>query len=109
VSLGPKLPRPTDRLRQLVRVHAAIIARRRDACGRCSHARTGGTTPATWQKARQLAEFADVDVDDFVAYVVNELHAQEEENGRMRARASEREGADVIPLRDEQGRRRPRG
>jgi hypothetical protein len=65
-------------------------------------------TPATWQKARQLAEFADVDVDDFVAYVLNELHAQEEHDGRMQARA-ERGGADVIPLHDEQRRRRPRG
>ncbi len=67
-------------------------------------------TPANLQKAQELADFVGVDVDDFVDHVVNELHAQEQREGAMRARASGawRETADVILMRGEQRRRRPR-
>jgi hypothetical protein len=61
---------------------------------------------ATFQAAQELAALAGVDVDTFVAYVVNELHADEIREGAKRARAGG--GADVIPMRDDQGRRRPR-
>jgi hypothetical protein len=68
-------------------------------------------TPATLQKAQELADFVGVDVDDFVDHVVNELYAHEQREGAMRARASEagRQTADVIPMREDQRRRRPRG
>jgi hypothetical protein len=75
------------------------------------------------QKAQELADFVGVDVDEFVAYVLNELHTQETREGRMRPRASEaeaevereavretqRDTAEVIPLREDQRRRRRRG
>jgi hypothetical protein len=60
----------------------------------------------TLRAAQELADLTGVDVDTFVAYVVNELHAQEVREGAMRARAEG--GAEVIPIRDDQGRRRPR-
>jgi hypothetical protein len=80
-------------------------------------------TPANLQKAQELADFVGVDVDEFVAYVLNELHTQETREGRMRPRASEaeaevereaeretqRDTAEVIPLREDQRRRRRRG
>jgi hypothetical protein len=64
---------------------------------------------ATFQAAQELAQLAGVDVDTFVAYVVNELHEQEVREGAMRARAGGGRGAaDVIPLTGEQRRRRRR-
>jgi hypothetical protein len=76
-------------------------------------------TPANLQKAQELADFVGVDVDEFVAYVLNELHTQETREGRMRPWASEaeaeveretqRDAAEVIPLREDQRRRRRRG
>jgi hypothetical protein len=60
----------------------------------------------TFKAVQELADLAGVDVDTFVAYVVNELHDQEVREGAMRARAEGR--AEVIPIRDDQGRRRPR-
>jgi hypothetical protein len=63
----------------------------------------------TFQAAQELAELAGVDVDTFVAYVVNELHAHEGREGGMRARAGGGRGvAEVIPMEREQRRRRSR-
>jgi hypothetical protein len=64
---------------------------------------------ATFQAAEELAALAGVGVDDFVAYVVNELHAQELREGAMRARTGGGRGAaEVIPMEGEQRRRRSR-
>jgi hypothetical protein len=63
----------------------------------------------TFQAAQELAELAGVDVGTFVAYVVNELHAHEAQEGAMRARTGGGRGAaEVIPMEREQRRRRPR-
>ena len=79
-------------------------------------------TPALLRKAQELATLAGVDVDDFIAYVVNELHLQEQQQGAMRAHAagsirdgerpagarqSGRDGAEVIPMRGNNRRRVP--
>jgi hypothetical protein len=70
----------------------------------------------TFQAAQELADLAGVDVDTFVANVVNELHEQVNElheqemrDGAMRARAGGGRGAaEVIPMEGEQRRRRSR-
>jgi hypothetical protein len=63
----------------------------------------------TFQAAQELAELAGVDVDTFVAYVVNELHEQEGREGGMRARVvGGRGAAEVIPMEGEPRRRRSR-
>jgi hypothetical protein len=63
---------------------------------------------ATYQAAEELATLAGVDVDAFVEYVVNELHAHEVREGAMRARAGG--GAEVISMGHERRRRsRSRG
>ena len=64
---------------------------------------------ATFQAAEELAALAGVDVDEFVDYVVKELHAHELREGAMRARAGGGRGtAEVIPMEGEQRRRRSR-
>jgi hypothetical protein len=64
---------------------------------------------ATFQAAQELAALAGVDVDEFVDYVVKELHKQELSEGAMRARAGGGRGAaEVIPMSGEPRRRRSR-
>jgi hypothetical protein len=48
--------------------------------------------------AQELANFAGLDVDAFIEFVVQELHDQETREGALRARAEKTGRAPVIPL-----------
>ena len=61
---------------------------------------------ATLQAAEELAELAGIGVDDFIEFVVKELHEHEAREGSLRARASG--AADVIPMSEDRRQRRGR-
>jgi|SoiMethySBSTD1v2_1073268.scaffolds.fasta_scaffold4437454_2 hypothetical protein len=61
---------------------------------------------ATLIAAQELADFAGVDVDTFIQFVVKELHQHEAREGRLRARAQKAGTASVIPIDGERRRRR---
>jgi hypothetical protein len=63
---------------------------------------------ATLQAAEELAELAGVGVDDFIEFVVKELHEHEAREGALRARAQEPGSAPVIPINEERRRHRQR-
>jgi hypothetical protein len=62
----------------------------------------------TQRRAEELAGYVGVDVDEFVAYMVNELHTHERREGREARGVRESASAEVIPMREEHRRRRLR-
>jgi hypothetical protein len=62
----------------------------------------------TLMAAQELADFAGVDVDTFVEYIVNELRECEARGGALRKWASASAPAPVIPIGGERQRRQRR-
>jgi hypothetical protein len=58
--------------------------------------------------AQELADLSGVGVDEFIEYVLKELHHQETQQGALRARAQGPGGAPVIPITEERRRQRQR-
>jgi hypothetical protein len=56
--------------------------------------------------AQELADFAGVDLDRFIEFVVQELHDHEEREGSFRAPAQDSGPASVIPINGDRRRRR---
>jgi hypothetical protein len=57
--------------------------------------------------AQELAEWAGVDVDTFIAYVVHELRDEEAREGAVRARAAQSAATGrVIQMTEDRRRRR---
>ena len=62
----------------------------------------------TFRAAQELAELSGVDIDDFIEFIVKELHQREEQEGALHARAERSGQAPVIPLAERRRQRQRR-